>query len=285
MNSGALALVALLSMQAPLAAPPAGGPASPPAGSSPILVPFSSPESMARLERSKHKVDFFVLANHYESQSNGGMCGPTTAVIVLNALRVDNASVAKPRDWSSIPEEARARIPKGFDPTFARYTQGTFFDETFTRVKSREAFYGAPAPGGKRSPGLELRELGAILDGHGLQVQVRVVDAKASEAGIKQEIIENLGRSGDYVVANYLRGVLGQKGGGHLSPVAAWDERSDSFLVLDVNANEGKTWAWVPASALVAAMRTPDVRENRGYLLVKEGLPPAPSVPGDRGAK
>jgi hypothetical protein len=41
--------------------------------------------------------------------------------------------------------------------------------------------------------------------------------------------------------------------------------------VLDVNANEGKTWAWVGAADLVAAMRTKDRVENRGYLLVREG--------------
>jgi len=34
---------------------------------------------------------------------------------------------------------------------------------------------------------------------------------------------------------NYKRSAIGQKGGGHISPLGAYDEISDSFLVLDVN--------------------------------------------------
>jgi len=37
-----------------------------------------------------------------------------------------------------------------------------------------------------------------------------------------------------------------------------------------VNPNAQK-WVWVPAPLLVKAMRTRDVNENRGYLLVREG--------------
>jgi hypothetical protein len=75
-------------------------------------------------------------------------------------------------------------------------------------------------------------------------------------------------------VVNYFRPVLGQKGGGHISPLGAYDKASDSFLILDVNPN-GHTWVWVPAPLLIKSMRTRDVVENRGYLLVREGPPPA----------
>ena len=61
-----------------------------------------------------------------------------------------------------------------------------------------------------------------------------------------------------------------QQGGGHISPLAAYDAKSDSFLVMDVNSTDQR-WVWVKASALLVSMRTPDAQENRGYLLVKEG--------------
>ena len=61
----------------PLLAHADAGPPPPPKVA---LVEFASPESMDRLARSKHKVDFFHLANHFEGQMNRAFCGPTTAV-------------------------------------------------------------------------------------------------------------------------------------------------------------------------------------------------------------
>jgi hypothetical protein len=51
--------------------------------------------------------------------------------------------------------------------------------------------------------------------------------------------------------------------------VAAYDEPSDSFLVLDVNPFGGP-WAWVDSKDLVNALNTFDVQENRGILLISE---------------
>jgi hypothetical protein len=51
--------------------------------------------------------------------------------------------------------------------------------------------------------------------------------------------------------------------------LAAYDSLSDSFLVMDVNPN-ASPWVWVATKDLIAAMRTKDGAENRGYLLVKE---------------
>lgn len=99
-----------------------------------------------------------------------------------------------------------------------------------------------------------------------------MVDDALSDEAIRTELAENLATAGDYVIVNYFRPVLGQEGGGHISPLGAYDEASDSFLILDVNPN-GHSWVWAPAAALIHAMRTPDTTENRGYLLVREGAP------------
>jgi hypothetical protein len=194
--------------------------------------------------------------------------------IVLNALRADDATVAKPRDAALFPAEYRKLLPPGLDPVFARYTQGTFFDDATTGVKTRDQFFGKPkAPGDKPSPGLELRELSGILAAHGLAVELRVADDKLADAKIREELVANLSAEGDYVLVNFFRPALDQKGGGHISPLGAYDKKSDSFLLLDVNPN-GHTWVWVPAARLIAAMRTADVHENRGYVLVREGAKP-----------
>ncbi|HVZ70865.1 MAG TPA: phytochelatin synthase family protein [Polyangia bacterium] len=242
-----------------------------PEPAAPELVPFASPESEARLARSKAKVDFFRLANHFESQQNLGYCGPASSTIVLNTLRADDKTITKPRDEALFPAEFRKGLPPGLDPVFARYTQSMFFDDATATVKTREQFFGKPkAPGLKPSPGLELRELAGILAAHGLATELRVADDKLTDATIHRELVANLSTPDDYVLINYFRPVLGQTGGGHISPLGAYDEKSDSFLILDVNPN-GHTWVWVPSSRLIAAMRTPDAHENRGYVLVREG--------------
>jgi hypothetical protein len=91
------------------------------------LVPFASEESIVRLDRATEKVDFFTLANHFESQENGGMCGPTTAVIVLNALRANNPAIEKPTDPTTFPASTRrtSRRPTSRTSTATRRTRSS----------------------------------------------------------------------------------------------------------------------------------------------------------------
>ena len=44
----------------------------------PVTATVAVDGEVKRLERSRHKADFFRLANHFESQSTLPACGPTT---------------------------------------------------------------------------------------------------------------------------------------------------------------------------------------------------------------
>ena len=228
------------------------------------LVDFASDEGIARLERSQHKIDFFHLANQFESQSNKFFCGATSAAIVLNTLRPDAAN--KPQDPSLLDAAGRRVVPKGIDPLFSRYTQNNAFKGPKTRLQA----LGQHATGAPPDIGLQLRQLQALLVANGLNVQLRIVDDTLPTAQIKKELVDNLGRANDYVLVNYDRQTLGQVGGGHISPLAAYDKASDSFLIMDVNPNKAG-FVWVPADLLIAAMHTYDTVENRGFLLLSEG--------------
>ena len=61
------------------------------------LIPFSSDEGLARLARSTAKVDFPVLANQFEAQSNPalGQWGCTAASLTPAVLRTRNALSSK----------------------------------------------------------------------------------------------------------------------------------------------------------------------------------------------
>ena len=233
------------------------------------LVEWQSVESAERLFRSSHRADFFPLSNHFISQDNKIFCGPVSSAIVLNALRLGRRE-GLPRDRRSITEDEMAWLPQGADPFFGKYTPNNVLND---RTKARLEVLGRPIviDGEPKSDfGLQLRQLAQVLRSHGLDVVTRVVDESADPAAIRREIAANLATGDDFVLVNYARRALGQTGGGHISPLGAYDEGSDSFLVMDVNPNRAP-WVWVRSEELIAAMRTFDTVENRGYLLVSEG--------------
>jgi Phytochelatin synthase len=232
----------------------------------PSLAAFASDDGMARLARAAAKADFPALANQFEAQSNAAFCGPTTVAIVLNAVRGRGPDL--PRDRSRLRVEDFQHLPGGFDPTLPRFTQDNVIAKG---SKTRAQVLGEPVTlNGKpiRDFGYQLRQLDQLLRAHDLVTRLTVVDDRKSEADIRAELVENLARPGDYVIVNYRREDVGQRGGGHISPLGAYDATSDAFLVLDVNpASEG--WVWMPAATLVRGMRTRDTVENRGYILVQ----------------
>ena len=237
--------------------------------SSVVLVPWDSKESAQRLSRSSHKQDFFPLSNHFVSQSNKIFCGLASVSIVLNALRLGRKKNL-PQDKQSIKEEELVWLSKGFDPFFGKYTENNVLND---QTKKKIEILGKPIEiqgKMKKDYGLQLQQLADILISHKLKVIVQVVRENTKPEKIKKELIKNLSTPKDFVLINYARSPLGQKGGGHISPLGAYDKKSDSFLIMDVNPNKAG-WVWVSSQDLIKAMRTFDTIENRGYLLIAEG--------------
>lgn len=235
------------------------------------LIAWTQAEGLRRLRRSLHTADFRPLANNFEPQKNNILCGPTSSVIVLNALRGRGNNDGVPTDPTTVPEQAYQFLPKNFDPLYKRYTQNTFFNDETDQVKTLMQVYGEPMPTtGLADYGLQLRQLHDMLLAHDLRVTIRIVDGSVSRESMRREIIRNLRRPDDYVVVNFSRRVLGQPGGGHFSPLGAYDVVSDSFLVMDTVPLVAD-WFWVAAELLFDAMETFDTLENRGYLLISEG--------------
>ncbi len=236
------------------------------AGAAPALVAFNSDDGIARLARAKAKADFAGLANQFEAQSNIAFCGPTTAAIVLNTAR--NGSPDLPRDRSRLRPGDTQHLPGRMELAVPRFTQDNVIDKG---PKTRAQVLGEPmAVDGKtiRDAGYQLRQFDALLRAHDLATRLVVVDDALPEQAIRADLIDNLRRGGDYVIVNYRRRDVGQPGGGHISPLGAYDEETDSVLVMDVNpASAG--WVWMPVATLVKGMRTLDTVENRGYILVQ----------------
>jgi len=69
------------------------------------------------------------------------------------------------------------------------------------------------------------------------------------------------------VIVNYFMGTLGQGPFGHISPIAAYHEDSDHFLLLDVWPETKEVW--VEAQSLWDSMDThdSDSKKNRGWVI------------------
>ena len=72
-----------------------------------------------------------------------------------------------------------------------------------------------------------------------------------------------------FLIVNFDGQTMGASTHGHISPVAAYDENSDSVLVLDV-AGYYNPWYWAPVEHLYRAMHTLDGEHYRGYLVVED---------------
>jgi len=84
---------------------------------------------------------------------------------------------------------------------------------------------------------------------------------------------------------NFHRSGLGEVGGGHMSPIAAFEPTSDKLLLLDVSRYKYPA-VWVDTAALFAAMNTTDSSsgQSRGWVTVAmprnlTAMPPLPPPP------
>ncbi|MFM7733950.1 MAG: phytochelatin synthase family protein, partial [Cyanobium sp.] len=67
---------------------------------------------------------------------------------------------------------------------------------------------------------------------------------------------------------------LGPQGGGHISPLSAYDERRDRVLILDV-ARYRYPSVWVPTESLWQAIRMVDSSSGRSRGLLRVSAPAA----------
>lgn len=240
---------------------------------------FQSPESLNQLARTPYKTAFLALANHYKPQENRFYCGITTAVIVLNALRSNPGSdVVRPLDHSKFDAKDPSVLPPMIPilpnsptvPVFERYTETTFFNSRTDQIKTKEQVYGFE----NTVPGVSLEQLHQMLLAHDVDSTFHKIDQTTDALSVVHELKRALGTPGHFVIVNYFRAALGQGARrGHFSPLGAYDEVSDSFLILDVTPNV-HGWSWAQSSDLVAAMAFQDPGDlPRGYLILKEGSP------------
>ena len=240
-----------------------------------VLVAWNSEAGLERLARAEYKTDYYQLVHHYQPQINPLYCGIATSVIVLNAMRLDRGRVPSQKAL----EVKTPRAWGGGEIPFRHYTQATFLNAETDRVKTRavidlENITAANSDDPTAfSPGLALAELKAVLEVYGLQVDLHHA-AEDPQTGIqrfRQTIEAVLGDESRFLIVNFVGRLIGAPTGGHISPVVAYDRKTDSVLLLDV-AGHKNPWYWVPVEHLYLSMHTQDGGKYRGWLAVEDTL-------------
>ncbi len=207
------------------------------------LLPLAEPAGQSLLGRAGARVDYGPLIQWFETQGNLAYCGVASAVMVLNSLGVS------------------APPAPGYG-AYRFWTQGN----AFTIPGSR----GFVRPEVVAREGMTLAQLQGWLAGHPELVVERFHGDRLSLEQWRALLRRSLSDPRDRLLVNYLRTALGQAGGGHISPLAAYDTRSDTVLLLDV-ARYRYPAVWVSVTDLWQAMRTVDDTSgrSRGLLLIR----------------
>ena len=205
------------------------------------LAGFSTDAGEKYFAESEAREAYFPLASHFLTQKTQSYCGVASIVMVLNALN---------RPAPAVPE---------YDP-YRTFTQDNVLDEKTDAVLPRDVL---------ARIGMTLDQIGGILATKAVSATV-VHAGDASLEEFRKAASAAVARPGQFVVVNYLRKAIRQERGGHISPLGAYDAKTDRFLILDV-ARYKYPPVWATAADLFAAMNTQDgdnQNRTRGYVLV-----------------
>lgn len=205
----------------------------------PTLTSLISTQGERILRESKVQEDFIPLSSQFVTQENQAFCGAASAVMVLNAL--------------GIPAPAAAEWKRNY------FTQDNLFNEQTEAIISRQQI---------ERQGLTLAQLAAILESYPVNAEVHYGGDLSLDV-FRSMVSRNLKQSGNFVVVNYSRRAIGQEGGGHISPLAAYNADKDQFLILDVSRYKYPS-VWVKTKDLWEAIKTTDTvsQKTRGVILI-----------------
>jgi hypothetical protein len=205
---------------------------------------WNSKEGLNQLARSQFKNDFYQLVNFYQPQINKVYCSAASSVVVLNALNSENL-----------------------------YQQESFFNVETDKIKLKSVINRtAKNSAGIYDAGLSLGNLNRILsESYNLKTELFYATTHDQESinNFRKIIKSILSENKKFLIANFNGKILGQKTGGHVSPIAAYDEISDSILILDVALHKNQ-WFWADLNKFHKAMNSKDGKNPRGFLIVQK---------------
>ena len=205
------------------------------------LVAFNSAKGSTYLTESKYKKDFYPLISHFVTQRNLSFCAPASIAMTLNAM-----SIKRPI--------ARVYYP------FRLFTQQNLFSARALQVYPMAYV---------NFRGMSLDLAGKLINVHQF-VKATVYHAnQVNKASFLNTAQQALHSGHAFIIVNIFRKAMHEEGGGHFSPLGAYDQKSDRFLLLDV-ARYKYPPVWVKTSDLWNAMHTKDGKYFRGFIVLSK---------------
>jgi hypothetical protein len=209
------------------------------------IIYFFDPQS-AELLQDAEKQDFMPLMAGFVSEYQATFCGIASSVMALNALGI------KP-------------------PLSPRWYPYSYWDQD--NIFSSEVLKVVKPVSGINADGITLEQLQTLLNLSGAKAE-KVFASDTNANAFRKAARAAIADPNAVLIVNFDRAELGQPGiagGGHISPIAAYNAKTDRFLVLDV-ARYKFPPSWVTADRLYAAMNTPDSSsgKTRGYVIVRK---------------
>lgn len=189
------------------------------------------------------KEHFWTLVRYFISEKFLTYCGIASGVTVLNSLGVD-----APEDPQIYP--------------YKMFTQDNLFTDAVLHHRR---------PVEVEKHGNTLEQLATILGTFPVEVDMHFA-ADLNPKSTRDLLVETLRHPDRRVIIDFNRKVLHQKGAGHFSPLSAYHEGEDRFLIMDV-ARYKLPPSWVTGETLYEALagEDPDSGKSRGFLVVSGG--------------
>ena len=224
------------------APPPAIQSADGPLPVPPNLVALMQPEGQKRLMSSVDKQSYWPLSQYFETQRNEAYCSVASSVMTLNALGIKR------------PEST-------LYPDFPYFSQEDFFRSVDPQVASAARV---------SREGMTLDQLSSVLSEFSVDVK-KFHSGDLTLTQFRDLIRDTTAQADRFAVLNFRRPEIGETGGGHWSPLAAYDADTDSALLLDV-ARYKYPAVWVPIAQLYAASQAVDNVSgiSRGVVIVSK---------------
>ncbi|WP_058534654.1 phytochelatin synthase family protein [Legionella saoudiensis] len=200
------------------------------------LIDISSKPGMV-LFRKNINQNLLKLLEHFTTQKTVTYCGIASAVMVLNS-----SGLAAPIDFQHAP--------------YHYFTQEDFFNEQVRQVITPEEV---------QKEGISLSRLNMVIKRFGLNSEVFFANDLSKDEF--RSLLKNALLNQQFIIVNFLRSALQQQGDGHHSPIAAYDEKTDQFLILDVARYKYPAY-WVTVDDLWSAVNTKDNEIYRGFIII-----------------